>query len=60
MHPLVACRSYNEGQKSLGTHTLLHTLLQLIQVSSDDWITFHKIPVVVPCVIDVIQSQVDT
>ena len=55
MHPLVACRSYNEGQKSLGTHTLL----QLIHVSSDDWITFYKIPVVVPCVIDVIQSQVD-
>ena len=59
MHPLVAYRSYNEGQKSLGTHTLSHTLLQLIHVSSDNWITFHQIPVVVLCVIDVIQSQVD-
>ena len=59
MHPLVACRSYNEGQKSLGTRTLSHTLLQLIHMSSDDWITFHQVLVVVPWVSNVIQSQVD-
>lgn len=55
MHPLVACRPYNEGQKSLGTHILSRTLFQLIHVSSDDWITFHQLPVVVSCVSDVIR-----
>lgn len=59
MHPLVACRPYNEGQKSLGTHILSRSLFQLIHVSSDDWITFHQLPVVVSCVSDVIQLQVD-
>ena len=28
-------------------------------MSSDDWITFHQVPVVVSFVSDVIQSQVD-
>ena len=35
------------------------TLLQLVHVLSDDWITFHQVLVVVPWVSNVIQSQVD-
>ena len=35
------------------------TLQQLVHVLSSDWITFHQIIVLVLCVRDVIESQID-